>query len=150
MKDINKRITEVEYILNKLETKYKDKIPNEIWKYIEENKDKDYIYNYDDKKELKENNLHVDTIAILTYLNMEYLLDENEKIYIKKMLDRDDIIAEEEKRKKYNPKDIFKSNQNNLNTKNTEKHERLELVEYNEKKWYQKLFAKILKLFRKN
>ena len=84
MKDINKRITEVEYILNKLETKYKDKIPNEIWKYIEENKDKDYIYNYDDKKELKENNLHVDTIAILTYLNMEYLLDEDEKIYIKK------------------------------------------------------------------
>lgn len=150
MKDINKRITEVEYILNKLETKYKDKIPNEIWKYLEENKDKDYIYNYDDKKELKENNLHVDTIAILTYLNMEYLLDENEKIYIKKMLDRDNIIAEEEKRKKYNPEDIFKSNQNNLNTKNTEQHGRLKLVEYNEKKWYQKLFAKILKLFRKN
>ena len=39
MEDLNKRLVEVEYILKKLDDKYLNKIPQEIWDYIEENKD---------------------------------------------------------------------------------------------------------------
>lgn len=79
MEDISKRLVEVEYILKKLNDEYIRKIPKEIWNYIEENKDKSYKYNYDENKTLVEQKLSIDTISILTYINMEYLLAEQEK-----------------------------------------------------------------------
>ena len=45
MEDLNKRLVEVEYILKKLDDEYIKKIPQEIWDYIEEKKDKNYIEN---------------------------------------------------------------------------------------------------------
>ena len=39
MKDLNKRLVEVEYILKKMDNEYIRKIPQKIWDYIEENKD---------------------------------------------------------------------------------------------------------------
>ena len=51
---------------------------------------------------------------------------------------------EEEKRKKYNPDDIFKKNVYPNIAK-----ENMQIVEYNEEKWYQKIIEKILKMFRK-
>lgn len=56
MEDLNKRLVEVEYILKKLDDEYLNKIPQEIWDYIEENKDKRYIFNYDENKTLVEQN----------------------------------------------------------------------------------------------
>ena len=79
MKEMNKRLCEVEYILSKLEKYYQEKIPKEIWQFINENKDKTYVYNYDDNKKLIDNNIHIDTIAILTYINIQYLLNEEQK-----------------------------------------------------------------------
>ena len=79
MEDISKRLVEVEYILKKLDDEYIKKIPQEIWDYIEENKDKNYIFNYDKNKTLVEQNLSIDTISILKYINMEYLVDEKDK-----------------------------------------------------------------------
>ena len=39
MKDLNKRLVEVETILKKLDENYINKIPTEIWDFIEKNKD---------------------------------------------------------------------------------------------------------------
>ena len=43
------------------------------------NKDKEYFWKYDEKKPLKEQDVSRDTIAFLSYLNMEYLLNEKQK-----------------------------------------------------------------------
>ena len=53
MIDVNKRLVEVETILEKLDTTYKNKIPKELWDFIKQNKDTDYSFYYDE-----ENSLH--------------------------------------------------------------------------------------------
>lgn len=141
MNNLSKRFTEVEYILKKLDISNKQKIPKGIWEYIEENKDKKYIVNYDEDKNLEEQNLNIDTIAILTYLNIEYLLDENQRKEMIELLRNDEIIAEQKKSKKYNSKDLFKNSENNNNE--------VILSESRRERWYDKMFS-IFKWFIRN
>lgn len=142
MEDLNKRLVEIEYILRKLEDEYIKKIPQEIWDYIEKNKDKNYIFKYDDSKNLLEQNLNIDTISILTYINIEYLLDEKQKMEMIEFLRKDEAIAEQEKAKLYNPEDLFKN-------KKESKQQETSLVEVKIEKWYEKVFAFFKNMFKK-
>ena len=142
MENLNKRLVEVEYILKKLDDEYIKKIPQEIWDYIEENKDKDYIFDYDENKTLVEQNLSIDTISILTYINMEYLLGEEQKKEMIEFLRKDEMIAEQEKAKLYNPDDIFKNRKES-------KQQEASLVEVKIEKWYEKVFAFFKNMFKK-
>lgn len=141
MEDLNKRLVEVEYILKKLDDEYIKKIPQEIWGYIEENKDKNYVFYYDDSKTLIEQKLNIDTISILTYINMEYLLEEEQKKEMIEFLRKDEAIAEKEKARRYNPNELFKNKENNK--------EVVALVEVKNEKWYEKLFTFFRNMFRK-
>jgi len=142
MENLNKRLVEVEYILKKLDDEYIKKIPQEIWDYIEENKDKNYLFNYDENKTLVEQNLSIDTISILTYINMEYLLGEEQKKEMIEFLRKDEMIAEQEKAKLYNPADLFKNRKEN-------KQQETSLVEVRIEKWYEKVFAFFRNMFKK-
>ena len=75
MVDYAKRLVEVDEILNYLPINDYNKIPVDIINVIEDNKDKNYEWHYDETKKLKEQNVPNETIAILSYINMEYLLD---------------------------------------------------------------------------
>ena len=142
MEDLNKRLVEVEYILKKLDDEYIKKIPQEIWDYIEENKDKNYVFDYDDNRTLVEQKLNIDTISILTYINMEYLLGEEQKKEMIEFLRKDEAIAEQEKAKLYNPDDLFK------NKKQTKQQE-TSLVEVKIEKWYEKMFSFLKNIFKR-
>ena len=145
MVEENKRLVEVEYILKKLDDEYIKKIPQEIWDYIDENKDRSYIFNYDGNKTLVEQNLSIDTISILTYINIKYLLNEQQKKEMLKFLREDMAIAEQEKAKLYTTDELFKDKQNN---KQQEKQETM-LIEIKKEKWYKKAFTFMKGLFRK-
>ena len=142
MKEINKRLVEVEYILRKLDDEYINKIPQEVWDYIDENKDKNYIFEYDNDKVLSEQNLSIDTVSILTYINMEYLLEEKVRRELRELLKKDDKIAEQQKKEKYNPEDLFKN-------KKEEQKEQIPLIEVKIEKWYQKFFSFFRNIFEK-
>ena len=142
MEDINKRLVEVETILKLLENKYLEKIPNEIWEYIKNNKSIDYTFKYDETRELENQNLHIDTIAILTYINMKYLADDNQKNKIEKILIEDEKAANEQKEKLYNPNNVFKNNIKKENEKNF-------LVNSKDEKWYRKIISFFRKCFNK-
>ncbi len=142
MKEINKRLVEVEYILRKLDDEYINKIPQEVWDYINKNKDKNYVFEYDNDKILSEQNLNIDTISILTYINMEYLLEEKERRELLELLKKDDMVAEQQKKEKYNPEDLFKN-------KKEEPKEPISLIEVKIEKWYEKLFSFFRKILRK-
>ena len=77
MVDYNKRLVEVDEVLNHLYIEDLEKIPEEIRNFIKENKDKNYVWQYDETKTLSKQGLNRDTIASLSYLNMEYLLTLN-------------------------------------------------------------------------
>lgn len=134
MEEMNKRLTEVEYVLKNLNDEYRQRIPQEIWDYIETNKDKDYNFEYDNSKNLVEQNLSIDTISILTYINIEYLLDEEQKKEMLNLLRKDEAIAEQEKARLYNSNDIFKNKKENTQQETS-------LIEVKIEKWYEKVFA---------
>lgn len=146
MKDLNKRLVEVETILKKLDKNYINKIPTEIWDFIEKNKDDQYTFFYDDNIELLNQNLNIDTIAILSYINMQYLLDEKSKKEVEEILIKDGAFLEQQKMKKYNPENIFK-NKENIDNKGERD---VSMIEVKEKyKWYQKIISFFRKMWRK-
>lgn len=150
MVDYNKRLVEVDEILNYLSEDDLSKIPEDVRKAIKENKDKNYTWYCDETKPLKEQNISRDTIAFLAYLNMEYLLDENQKKLMKQMHELNQKKLEAKKREKYNVNDLFEDS--NLKKEKIEVRENIhnnELIEYKEK-FFTKLINKIKQFFSKN
>lgn len=82
MVDYKKRFVEVDEILDYLGIEDYEKIPQEIIKVIKQNKDEEYNWEYDETRALKDQNVSKDTIALISYLNMEYLLNEKQKEYV--------------------------------------------------------------------
>lgn len=70
---------EVLEILNFMEDKYVKKIPEEVLEFFERNKLEDYVFKYDLTKELEEQNLNSNTLAILAMLNLNYWCEDEAK-----------------------------------------------------------------------
>jgi hypothetical protein len=85
MREYKKRLVEVDEILNHLSEENLSKIPLDIRQAITENKDKNYVWKFDETKKLKDQGLSRDTIAILAYLNSEYILNEEQKRMIEEI-----------------------------------------------------------------
>ena len=168
--DYEKCLVELDEVLVRLNDEEYEKIPDEIIYGIKLQKDKEYTWVYDDTKPLKEQNLNRKTIAILSYINMEYLLNDEEKEVMKKIYDFNEQKAELEKTKKYGSDNLFKNkkvlSENNEIAKNIENiengestenikeikeenKENVSLIEAKEEKWYQKIINKIKSLFSK-
>ncbi len=125
-----------------------NKIPIEKIQLFEQKQDKNYDFQYNPLKTLDEQNVSKRARAILGLLFRDYWATEmqRQKILAKQNYELQKI--EKEKSKKYNPDDIFKNNQ----IEKTENiiNDDMQIIEYKEKKWYQKLLDKIQKIFRKN
>ena len=139
MVDYKKRLVEVDEILNYMSRENLRKIPENIRKEIKNNKDENYTWKFDVSKKLKDQNLNRNTILILSYLNMKYLLNEQQKKFIK------NIHILNENKRKLNKKEIFKKQSNDINqyTK-IEKTENKNIIIYKEK-----FFSKIKCFFKK-
>lgn len=149
MIDYNKRLVEVDEILNYLSEEHLLKIPEEVRKAIKENKDKEYFWKYDETKPLKDQDVSRDTIAFLSYLNMEYLLNEKQKEYMQQLHELNEKKLEEAKSEKYSVDDLFKRNKSQQEkSKETEQVQEQALVEYKES-FFEKLINRIKKLFHK-
>lgn len=111
MVDCNKRLVEVDTILNYLSQENYMKIPQEIIKAIKENMDMDYTWEYDESRKLEDQELNRDTVAILSYINTEYLLNDEQKTYMEKMYEENE---QKELQKQYEGtndySDLFKRN----------------------------------------
>ena len=108
MIDYKKRFVEVDEIIKYLPKKEFSKIPSNLIDLIEKNKDSKYIWKYDNNKKLEEQNIHKDAIAILSYINMKYILEDNQKMLMKNLHNYNEMKSEKLKREKFNPKIIFK------------------------------------------
>lgn len=107
--EYQKCLVELDEILNHLGEEDRKKIPYEIRNIIKKEKDEQYKWNYDETKSLKEQNMNRKTIAMLSYLNLEYLLSEEQKVLLEEIHKFNEIKTEEEKEKKYNTRDLFKN-----------------------------------------
>lgn len=141
--EYEKCLVEVDEVLNHLSKEDLNKIPEDILKGIKEHKDKEYTWKYDESKELKEQKFDRNTIAILSYINMEYLLSKEQKDLMEKIHELNEQSLQNEIQEKCDPKELFKNK-----TNNTVQSERA-IAKLEENKWYNKIFSFINRLLKR-
>ena len=139
-----KCLVELNEILGHMDKEYLDKIPQDVRNGIREKMDKHYNWKYDESKELEEQNIDRKTIAMLSYLNMEYLLDDEQRKLMEEIHKVNEMKAKEKMRAKAN---------NSLNRIKEEKielnDENVALVKTTHPKWYEKILAFVKNAFKK-
>lgn len=135
--------TEVDAILDLLDSEYTEKVPAKVREFIKANKDTEYIPNIDPNSSLADQDLRKETVSFLTLLQLNYWCEsEEEKQEILRELVNTDKIREEELREKYNPDNIFKDRNNN-------QEQTVAIVEYKEPNFIRRILDKIFNLFKK-
>lgn len=103
-----KAYTELNEIIKELSKSEIEKIPSDLIKNIEENMDKEYVWEYDKSKELLKQNLMPETKALIVEIYEKYLCPDDEKVFWKEY---DKICInkiEEQKKEIYKEKNIFR------------------------------------------
>ena len=77
--DYSKVLVEVDEVLKHLSKADLAKIPDDVKNEIRKNKSRQYKWKYDITKTLTEQNWSRDAIILLSYLNTEYLLNDEQK-----------------------------------------------------------------------
>jgi len=142
--EYEKCLVELDVVLNRLSESVLKKIPEDVLNGIQEKKDKEYTWEYDENKELKEQQLNRKTIIMLSYLNMEYLLNNEQKEFMKIIHEQNEQKLEKEKHKKYNTENLFSNTKENSTQRSTD----FSMIEVKEDFWYYKLFKFLKNIFR--
>ncbi len=133
--------TEVYEIIKQLNEEEYNKIPSEVIKAIEENRNTEYEFELDEDIELKDQELLPETKAILFNLFRDYLSTPEQKEKIIKMQAEERLKNEQKKQEQYNS-DVFVNKQK----KQPIKEEHTELIEYKEN-IFKRIFNKIRQFF---
>lgn len=140
--EYEKCLVEVDEVLNHLSKEELNKIPEDVLKGIKKHKDKEYMWKYDESKQLEEQKFDRNTIVILSYINMEYLLNKEQKDLMEKLHELNEQNFINEIQEKYDSKNLFKTKTNT----NVENENAIAKLENN--KWYNKMFSFIKRIFK--
>ena len=140
--EFEKCLVEVDEVLNHLSKEELNKIPEDVLKGIKKHKDKEYMWKYDESKRLEEQRFDRNTIVILSYINMEYLLSKEQKDLMEKLHELNEQNFINEIQEKYDSKDLFKTKTNT----NVENENAIAKLENN--KWYNKMSSFIKRIFK--
>ena len=138
---------EIDEILNLLEDKYREKVPEKVRTFFKEEKMFDYKPTIDVNTPLIQQNLKRETIV----LNINYWCEnEEEKQFFLNELAKN----EDEKKKleeKYNPDNLFKNkNNNDVSTDKIVEPQNISMVEYRKQGIFKRILDKITRFFKKN
>ena len=130
-------LVELDEVLSMLLKEDFEKIPEDIRIAIKNGKDKTYTWKYDKSKDLRNQNLNRKTIAMLAYLNMEYLVNEEQKALLQQIHSFNEKKLENEKQIKYNSDNLFKDKKAEqvVDVKNE-----VALIEIKKEKGYKKIY----------
>lgn len=143
-----KSYTEILTIINYMELKYKEKIPKKLVDFFERNKAKDYVFDIDFSKALKEQKFSEKTLPLLAMINLNYWCETPEE--------KQELIA------------IYKENDRKKNEKNVQELAAKALTEQvvteesanvncydmivledEESNWFERVIYKIKQFFRR-
>ena len=77
--EYRKALAELDEIFDKFEKEIKNKVPESFRKFVKDKKDKNYKFEYDDSKELKDQNILRETKVLLSIIYRSYFCSEEEK-----------------------------------------------------------------------
>ena len=147
MEDIeySNSLYQVNEILKYMAPNLKARIPKRIISYFENNKSQNYNWSIDTSLPLEKQNLLTPTKEILTLLYRDYICDDIEKIKVQKTLNENDIKYQEKLKEIYNPNNVFKNKQKNIEvTENTTS------IATSKDSFFSKIISKIKLFFHKN
>ncbi len=135
--------TEVNEILKYLDEHLVKKIPKEFIDNIKENKSKSYELKYDNTKGLNENNLKMETRAILSVIYRDYICDD----YIRKEIIKKDRKEWFELEQKKQSRNIEFLNKKSIDSQNAKENISLQIVK--KQNIINKIIEKIKIIWRK-
>lgn len=139
-----KCLVELNEVLGHLGEENLEKIPYDIREAIVDQMDKNYTWSYDETKGLEEQNLDRKTIAMLSYLNMEYLLNKEQKELMEEYHRLNEKIERDKNQVNYN------NFSNQIKDENIEANiEKAALVEVTSQKWYERIVSFFKNTFKK-
>lgn len=141
--------TETLKIIDLLSVEDYKKIPESVIKIFEENKDESYVFEYDYTKNLTNQDIEDLTRGIISNLYKDYIANDNEKKEIIKIENNQLKEEEDFKRQKYNPDDLFKNKASKQQDMVIDSTKKIELIEYKEKNFIQKLFDIIINIIKR-
>lgn len=141
-------LVEVEAVLNCLEYNAYEKIPNIIIQAIHNNKNENYIFEYDENLDYDKWNLSIEAKAILYNIFKRYIANEEEKKYFREKEKYEIMQIEKRKSLKYGSNDIFNKVDNNSDT-DVQNKEKTELIKLEKERWYIKFINKIKSWFKR-
>lgn len=146
MNNINSEIyVDISIIIGMMPTEMKSKISNSFINFIENNKSNTYVSNINPKIPLREQNIRKETKEMLGIIYRDYLCSNEERIDLLQEENEELAKLEFEKRKLYNPDDIFKKKDLKENIIKKE----VGMIEYKES-IIKKIITKIKNLFHIN
>lgn len=134
---------EILEILKRMEEVYYEKIPKDLIEKFETFKSNNYVFEYDESKELKEQKLMSKTKDILAVLFIDYLTNEKEKEIIKEKQQEYKARKEKQLQENYDINKIFESRKQNVKVEDTSYP-----VEY-KKLLYLRIIDKIKEIFKR-
>ena len=138
--------TEIVNFIELLDEYNRNKIPKKLMEFFKVEKDNNYTKVIDPKIPIKEQNLKKETLALIAMLNLQYWCeDEKEKQRLKKIYANNEIKYQEELRDKYNPDDLFKTKQKNIETNHSQQ---TAMIEYKELSIFQRIEEFIKNIFK--
>lgn len=108
-RELRESATELNVIFDNCSIEVLDKIPNKFRKFLKEIASDTYEFKYDATKKLNEQKLKPKTRKIIMLIYRDYLCSGKEREEYITELEKKLRQKEEEKRKKYNPNELFKS-----------------------------------------
>lgn len=140
--------SEIYEILNLMEDEDKERVPQEVRDFFEEQRMKEYKPKIRTDIPLTEQNLKRETVVLLTILVINYWCDsEEEKQSFIDELEKNEKIKMK-LQEKYNPDNLFKNRRKTKEDVVMEQVENVEMIQYKEnlftklKKWFEKIFNK--------
>lgn len=109
-----KACTEVLEIISHFSEEDYSKIPLDKIEFFKQNCDKDYEYKIDPEVDLADQYISDEANAIIIGLYKEYFATEHQKNVLDDILKHNQVLADRESRKKYNPDNVFESKEEQI------------------------------------
>ena len=101
MNNLKKAFSEIDMILNLIDSEMKNKVSADFIKFIKEEKDNEYKPNIKQDIPLEEQNILPETIDILALLKLNYWCNEEEKKELLELLNKNEQKFQKEAKEKY-------------------------------------------------
>lgn len=139
---LSNNLKEVYVVLEKLEIL--KKLPNKFVQFIIENKNDEYKFEYDNNKQLMEQNISEESKQILTLIYQDFLCTKEQSDELNKILIQNEKREQEELSQKYSYEKLFPEQKENQTLQ-----ENTQMIEFKEN-IFQKIIKKIKIIFNKN